>query len=181
MPVLITPAARQVPYLRARQTDIITEIVSHGDGTVVTAVVTLGDPTATFTPDPLTTTAFGFPVPVTPDPFKPLSQNAIGAILGSVVAFIVIVLAFAYCASQRPANDRQSRGRSRSSRGSSSTSSSSRKKASARKHKHRTKTKVPRKPVLNPMPVFIPPTPLPATYRATWKPQMSGVSRYPSG
>ena len=100
MPAISTPTTTALPDLRARQTDrVLTQILSRpGDG-LTTAVVTLGNPTPTWTPNPMTTTAFGIPVPVQTDYWANvhLSQPAIGGILGGVVAVVVIALIGGYC------------------------------------------------------------------------------------
>lgn len=164
--------------------------------TTMTAIVTLGNDLITQTPAAPPAAADTLPpnvvVPTTTS--QPLTNEALGAILGSVFGFLVIVLPLAYICLRRPAWRRRRRHYSSSDSGESSTGTEVEEAPPRRgpRGPRRPPGRDPRSqgqgqwgrmpppfmPVLIPPPARIPPR-RHAPYRHTARPQIPGVRAYP--
>lgn len=160
--------------------------------TTMTAIVTLGNDQAAQTPAAPPAAADTLPpnviVPTTSS--QPLTNEALGAILGSVFGFLVIVLPLAYLCLRRPAWRRRRRYYSSSDSGGSTTGTEV-EEAPRRGPRGPPPTgrdprgqgqwgrmPQPFMPVLIPPPARIPPR-RHAPYRHTARPQIPGVRVYP--
>ncbi|KAJ9136852.1 hypothetical protein NKR23_g9528 [Pleurostoma richardsiae] len=174
------PAEDLAPALAARQGGMVLTQVITRPFTTYTYLVTLGDATTvptTAAPTSASTTAVVAPAPTTSGSGG-LSQAEIGAILGSVVAFVLIVLLIWYCMSLRA----QAAYRVAALETDSYTTVYSSETTIVRDPWAREGQPRPYQqdgPTLNPPPQRFPPTPIPPTYRATANPQIRGVRRYP--
>ncbi|KAK0738851.1 hypothetical protein B0T18DRAFT_395074 [Schizothecium vesticola] len=162
----------------------VTQIIVR-PSTTLTAVVTLGNDLITQTPAappaPVDTLPPSVVVPTTSS--QPLTNEALGAILGSVFGFLVIVLPLAYLCLRRPTWRRRRRYYSSSSSDSGESSTGTEVSETPRRGPPPRGQRggwapQPFMPVLIPPPARIPPR-RHAPYRHTARPQIPGVRVYP--
>ena len=193
--------------LAARQNPVVTQIITR-PYTTITALVTLGPggqsttapedtglqttalqttvPTSTTTSAPSSTSSTpSIIVPASPSSSSSLSQSQLGAIIGSVLGFALLLLLLWYCVLQRR---RQDRSRALRYADSSESETSSDATSYVVMSERRTTTAagggtawVRRDPGIGvvPPPPRFPPTPRYTPYRQTRAPQFRGVRRYP--
>ena len=182
---------------------VVTQTITR-PSTTITALVTLGSdsgpdsgpgsgsgcncnpagstgPAATLATGGPTSTSTGAALPVTPSANGGLSDAAVGAIVGSVIGFVVLVLLIVCCCLSL----RRRRGsvleRSTLSSRSSETSSSWTPTEVAVEDTWRARQAEAARPgpTVGPQPPRFPPTPLFGGYRTTQHTQIKGVRRYP--
>lgn len=153
------------------QARVVTQTITRVS-TTITALVTLGpgDSTITTPPAPTAPEIVPAPAPAATSSSPALTNEQLGAILGSVLGFLVVVLPILYCCCCRP----PVRWRRNRPDYSSSDDESDR-VVGIRVMRGRPE---PFQPVLIPPPPRIPPKRY-APYRQTAEPQISGVRSYP--
>jgi len=192
-------ACCEMGLLRRSSPVVVTQTLTDASGSISTAFVTLGPASSSLATNSYVTLASSTlptqgPAGGTNHVYfeSNLTQNQVGAILGSIVGFFVMALAVWYCVSSSGNTSGKDRSVASSyyyygssyGAGSSSRSSSRRKK---RKRRRRDKewrsrpvyTYGPGVATVNLQPPMIPPAAKTANYRQTADPQIPGVSRYP--
>ncbi|KAK3358194.1 hypothetical protein B0T25DRAFT_567428 [Lasiosphaeria hispida] len=168
------------------QARVVTQILTRAS-TTITAVVTLGGGPVSGIPDPVTT-ADPAPPAAAPPPAtsttSTLTNEQLGAILGSVIGFVVILLPLCYCClRRRPAPPRRHMHHWHGDGYDDSSSDDVTEIVVDRQGRdawagQRPPIPVRQGPVLVPAPPRIPPM-RHAPYRQTRHPQIGGTRRYP--